>query len=224
MMDDDHEPGAADALTGRRREPIGAPVIRADPAVAGAHAEQAANFDPDDPTQLSAAVEEVRRFAAADGTIDRLRMLRGAAACAACVRGYGSYKDAIAAIGEEVGVSFVRKWARVHDLPIEIRRQVALGAIAPSAAKHIARVTGVDRYDLAWATIDHGLTVREVREIAGAAAESTVRAELEARAIALGRLELELPVETYRRLRTVAADGGQTLEEWITAAIDGPRR
>jgi hypothetical protein len=66
--------------------------------------------------------------------------------------------------------------------------------------------------------------VREVREIAGAAAESTVRAELEARAIALGRLELELPVETYRRLRTVAADGGQTLEEWITAAVDAQQR
>ena len=220
-MDDEHDQRAEDPLTGRRREPIGAPVIRADPAVAGADAEQAANYDPTDPTHLSAAVEEVRRFAAGDEAIDSLRMLRGAAACAACVRGYGSYKDAIAAIGEEVGVSFVRKWARVHDLPIEIRRQVALGAIAPSAAKHIARVTGVDRYDLAWATIDHGLTVREVRAIAGAAADSSVRAELEARAVPLGHLELELPVDTYRRLRTVAANRGQTVEEWIGAAIDG---
>jgi hypothetical protein len=220
-MDDEHDQRAEEPLTGRRREPIGAPVIRADPAVAGADAEQAANYDPTDPTHLSAAVEEVRRFAAGDEAIDSLRMLRGAAACAACVRGYGSYKDAIAAIGEEVGVSFVRKWARVHDLPIEIRRQVALGAIAPSAAKHIARVTGVDRYDLAWATIDHGLTVREVRAIAGAAADSSVRAELEARAVPLGHLELELPVDTYRRLRTVAANRGQTVEEWIGAAIDG---
>ncbi|MDF1503171.1 hypothetical protein PYV61_09465, partial [Roseisolibacter sp. H3M3-2] len=46
-----------------------------------------------------------------------------AAACAALVRGVGSYKEAAERAGGGVSVAFIRKWARVHDLPQAIRRQ-----------------------------------------------------------------------------------------------------
>ena len=119
-----------------RESPVGQPVIRRDPRVAG---ERAVQFDPTDPESLAAAVDTVARFA--DDTVgadDNVYKLRGAAACAALVRGTGSYKAAAERADAHVSVSFIRKWARVHDLPRSIRRHVALGEIAPTAAKHVA--------------------------------------------------------------------------------------
>ena len=152
-------------------------------------------------------------------------MLRGAAACAALVRGVGSYKAAIDRAGGDVSVSFVRKWARVHDLPQAIRRHVARGDIAPTAAKHIARVSGVDRFDLAWAVVDADLTVRQVRRIASEVDGDTSAADaLAARGIELGRLELDLPLETYRELRRRASienrDPGELAAEAFDAYFD----
>ncbi|MFB6301924.1 MAG: hypothetical protein ABEH78_03565, partial [Haloferacaceae archaeon] len=142
-----------------RIEPVGEPVVRADPEVTGQRAEEAVEFDPDDPESVALAADIVRQFAEeTDGTEDNIYMLRGAAACAALVRGVGSYKAAAERAGGEVTVGFVRKWARVHDLPQAVRRHVARGHIAPTAAKHIARVDGEARFALAWATIDEGLT------------------------------------------------------------------
>ena len=187
-----------------RESPVGEPVIRRDPAVAG---EEAVQFDPDDPESLAEAVDTVARFAAnSAGGEDNVYMLRGAAACAALVRGTGSYKTAAERAGGEASVSFIRKWARVHDLPRSIRRYVAVGEIAPTAAKHIARVSGESRYMLAWAALDHDLTVREIREIASRVNEgASVEAALEADGIDLGRLAVSLPPETYLRLRRHAA-------------------
>ena len=72
-----------------RESPVGEPVIRGDPRVAG---EGAVRFDPDDPESLTEAADTVRRFASnTAGSEDNVYMLRGAAACAALVRGTGSY-------------------------------------------------------------------------------------------------------------------------------------
>ena len=115
-----------------RASPVGEPVIRRNVT------DDAARFDPTDAESLAEAADVVRRFAenTAGGT-DNVYMLRGAAACAALVRGEGSYKAAAERAGGEATVSFIRKWARVHDLPRSVRRYVALGQIAPTAAKHI---------------------------------------------------------------------------------------
>lgn len=187
-----------------RVSPVGEPVIRGDPRVAG---EEAVRFDPEDPESLEAAAETVRQFASnAAGDENNVFMLRGAAACAALVRGEGSYKDASERTNGEASVSFIRKWARVHDLPRSIRRHVALGEIAPTAAKHIARVGGESRFLLAWATLDHGLTVREVRTIASRINEgASVEDALAAEGIDLGTMAISLPPETYRDLRRRAA-------------------
>ena len=132
-----------------RESPVGAPVIRGDPTLTGEHAEQAVAFDPEDPESLALAAETVAAFAMnTAGADDNVVMLRGAAACAALVRGEGSYKAAAKRAGEDVTVSFIRKWSRVHDLPQSIRRHVARGDIAPTAAKHIARVSGEARLHL----------------------------------------------------------------------------
>ncbi len=150
-----------------RESPVGAPVIRGDPSVTGQKAKDAVQFDPDDAESLELAAETVLAFSQnTAGAEDNVFMLRGAAACAALVRGVGSYKEAAERAGDEVTVSFIRKWARVHDLPHAIRRHVARGNIPPTAAKHIARVSGEARFHLAFATLDHDLTVREVRSIA----------------------------------------------------------
>jgi len=190
-----------------RQSPVGEPVVRSDPAITGERADSAVEFNPADPDSVAEAATTVRRFAAGDvGDDDQVLMLRGAAACAALVRGVGSYKEAVSRAGEGVSVSFVRKWARVHDLPQEIRRQVARGYIAPSAAKHVARVGGRDRYLLAWAAIDGSMTVREVRSVASAVNNGTdVQQALRDVGVTLGRLSLELPVETYVELRRQAA-------------------
>ncbi|SFC71208.1 hypothetical protein SAMN05444422_11610 [Halobiforma haloterrestris] len=189
-----------------RESPVGAPVIRGDESVAGPHAREAVQFDPDDPDSLEEAAETVRTFASDSGGDDHLFMLRGAAACAALVRAEGSYKAAAERAGSEVTVSFIRKWARVHDLPRSVRKQVAIGEIAPTAAKHIARVSGEARLLLAWAILDGDLTVREVRSVASAVNDGTsIERALADCDVALGELELRLPPETYRDLRRRAS-------------------
>ena len=190
-----------------RRSPVGEPVVRSDPAVTGDRAAEAVGFDPDDPDSVAEAAETVRRFAAGDvGDGDNVLMLRGAAACAALVRGVGSYKTAAKRAGDEVSVSFIRKWARVHDLPEAIRRQVARGYITPSAAKHVARLGGTDRYLLAWAAIDGEMTVREVRSVASAVNDGAdIERAVREVGIDLGRIQVDLPLETYVELRRRAA-------------------
>ncbi|MFB6159867.1 MAG: hypothetical protein ABEJ61_01670 [Haloferacaceae archaeon] len=189
-----------------RAEPVGEPVVRADPAVTGAHAERAVEFDPDDPESLDRAAETVRKFAAGGLGTENVYLLRGAAACAALVRGVGSYKAAAERAGGEATVGFIRKWARVHDLPQSVRRHVARGNIAPTAAKHIARVRGEARLALAWATIDGDLTVREVRRVASAVNDgATVADALVDVGVDLGTLTLSLPVDDYVELRRRAS-------------------
>lgn len=185
-----------------RESPVGEPVIRRD--VAG---EDAARFDPTDPESLQEAADTVRKFSQnTAGGDDNVYMLRGAAACAALVRGEGSYKAAASRAGGEASIAFIRKWARVHDLPRSIRRYVALGRIAPTAAKHIARVSGEARFLLAWAVLDHEMTVREVRSAASNVNDGmSVERALKLEGVELGHVELSLPPETYRELRRRAA-------------------
>ena len=195
-----------------RESPVGRPVIRGDPSLTGEHAERAVEFDPEDPERLALAAETVRAFADNEaGAADNVLMLRGAAACAALVRGEGSYKDAAARAGEGVTVSFIRKWSRVHDLPQSIRR-------------HVARLSGTDRFHLAWAALDHEMTVRQVRSVASAVGEGTdIEAALADAGFALGELELRLPPEVYCELRRQASledrapDGvsADALEAWL---------
>lgn len=205
-----------------RRSPVGEPVVRSDPAVTGDRAAEAVGFDPDDPDSVNEAAETVRRFAAGEvGDEDHVLMLRGAAACAALVRGVGSYKVAAERAGDDVSVSFIRKWARVHDLPQAIRRQVARGHITPSAAKHVARLGGTDRYLLAWAAIDGEMTVREVRSVASAVNDGTdVESAVREVGIDLGRLQVDLPLETYVELRRRAAMRNVEPGAIVTAALE----
>ena len=148
-------------------------------------------------------------------------MLRGAAACAALVRGEGSYKAAAERAGGEATVAFIRKWARVHDLPRSVRRYVALGRIAPTAAKHMARVSGEARFLLAWATLDHGLTVREVRATASRVNEGmSVEEALAEVGIELGMLTVSLEPEIYRELRRRAALNDVEPSDVVAAALE----
>ncbi|MFC5133702.1 MULTISPECIES: DUF7119 family protein [Haloferacaceae] len=205
-----------------RRSPVGEPVVRSDPAVTGERATEAVGFDPDNPESVAEAAETVRRFAAGEvGDDDHVLMLRGAAACAALVRGVGSYKEAAARAGDEVTVAFIRKWARVHDLPQAIRRQVARGYITPSAAKHVARLAGTDRYLLAWAAIDGDMTVREVRSAASAINDGEdVESAIREAGVDLGRIGLDLPIETYVELRRRAAMRNVEPGAIVTTALD----
>jgi len=202
-MSDDGTEGIPTA----RESPVGEPVIRGDPAVTGERAGEAVEFDPEDPESLTSAAETVRAFSQnTAGGADNVFMLRGAAACAALVRGVGSYKVATERAGDGVDVPFVRKWARVHDLPPSIRRHVARGEIAPTTAKHIARVAGEARLQLAWAVLDHDLTVREVREIASEVTDGeSVEGALAAREIVLGEMTVCLPVAAYTEIRRRAS-------------------
>jgi hypothetical protein len=208
-----------------RESPVGAPVIRGDPTLTGEHAERAVEFDPDDPERLELAAQTVAAFANnTAGADDNVLMLRGAAACAALVRGEGSYKAAADRAGEDVTVSFIRKWSRVHDLPQSIRRHVARGNIAPTAAKHIARVSGAARLHLAWAVLDHDMTVRQVRSVASAVNDGTaVERALAAEGHALGEMTLELPVQAYCELRRQASladrDPGELAGEELAGAF-----
>ncbi|WP_435361498.1 DUF7119 family protein [Haloarchaeobius sp. DFWS5] len=215
-MTDDPSPTAG------RESPVGEPVIRGDPSVTGEHARDAVEFDPDDPESVAEAADTVRRFAENTvGGTDNVYMLRGAAACAALVRGVGSYKTAAERAGEPATVSFIRKWARVHDLPQSIRRHVAMGHIAPTAAKHIARVDGDSRFHLAWATLDGDLTVREIRAIASEVNDGRPAAEaLAAYDISLGELTVTLPPDVYRDLRQFAAIDSRSVDDVVADAID----
>ncbi|NUE01290.1 hypothetical protein HUB97_02120 [Halorubraceae archaeon YAN] len=204
-----------------RRSPVGAPVVRADPEITGERAAEAIGFDPDDPESVAEAAKIVRQFSENTvGADDNVIMLRGAAACAALVRGVGSYKAAAERAGGDVSVSFIRKWARVHDLPQAIRRHVARGHIAPTAAKHIARVPGEARYAIAWAVLDGDLTVRDVRSIASDVNDGTpVEDALRAYNVIPGALEIQLPLETYIELRRVASMQNQSPDEIVSAAL-----
>ncbi|RDZ64170.1 hypothetical protein C5B90_13830 [Haloferax sp. Atlit-12N] len=205
-----------------RREPVGEPVVRGDPAVTGDRAREAVGFDPTDPDSLAEAARTVRSFSESTaGDDDHVFMLRGAAACAALVRGVGSYKRAAERAGGDVSVSFIRKWARVHDLPQSVRRHVARGRIAPTAAKHIARVSGDARLHLAWATLDAGLTVREVRRLASEVNDGTpVVDALSAHGVDIGTLDVTLPADVYLELRRRASLEDATPGDVVADALD----
>lgn len=208
---------AADDPAPDRGEPVGAPVVRGDPEITGARAEAATRFDPDDAASLTEAAEVVRTFRTrAEG--NALDVLRGAAACAALVRGEGSYKAA--ANRAEVPVTFLRKWARVHDLPISIRRHIALGDIAPTAAQHIARVTGRARFLLAWSLLDNDLTVDDVREIASGVTDGmAIEAVLRDHGVTPGRFSVTLPVPAYVELRRRASLARRSPDEVVAEAV-----
>lgn len=204
-----------------RESPVGAPVIRGDESVTGTRAREAVQFDPDDPDSLADAAETVRQFAGGATNDDHLYMLRGAAACAALVRGEGSYKAAAERADGDATVSFIRKWARVHDLPRSVRKQVALGGIAPTAAKHIARVGGESRLLLAWATLDGELTVREVRSVASAVNDGVpIEHALADHDVTLGQLDLTLSPTTYRDLRRRASIDGVDPGAIVSEALE----
>jgi hypothetical protein len=211
-----------DAPLTDRESPVGKPVIRGDPTFTGQSAEDAVEFDPDDAESLELAAETVRRFSEnTAGADDNVYMLRGAAACAALVRGEGSYKTAVERAGGEATVSFIRKWARVHDLPRSIRVHVAKGEIAPTAAKHIARVDGEARLLLAWATVDHNLTVREIPTVASANNNGvTIEHALVEEGYQLGKLTITIDRNAYCKLRQHAALDTTTPSELVTDALD----
>lgn len=222
MTDDSTDADPPDS----RRSTVGTPVVRGDESVAGDHADAAVAFNPDDPADLDRAAAAVRQLNAAAGDEDHLFVLRGAAACATLARATGSYTAAADRAGDDVTVAFVRKWARVHDLPRPIRKQVATGAIVPTAAAHIARVSGADRYDLAWAVLDHDLGVRAVRSIVSDIDDDTAVTEVLAnRGIQHGTITVDLPTETYRVLRHRAVDAdeppGTIVERALDAYFDG---
>ena len=203
-----------------RRSRVGEPVVRADPEITGERASDAIDFDPDDPESVERAAEVLAAFAEGEASGDYLDMLRGAAACAALVRGVGSYRGAAERAGG-VSVSFIRTWARVHDLPQSVRRHVARGNIAPSAAKHLARVDGAARLDLAWALLDHDLTVREIRSLASRVNDGEpAREALAAAGVTLGEIELSLPVEQYRELRREASMRNVAPAEVVAEALE----
>jgi len=203
-----------------RESPVGEPVVRGDERVTGDHARDAVAFDPDDPDSVADAADTVAAFARDELDDSHLHVLRGAAACAALVRAEGSYKAAAERAGEGVGVSFIRKWARVHDLPRAVREHVARGDIPPSAAKHIARVDGDDRYLLAWAVVDTDLTVRDVRAAASDVNDGRdVAAVLRDLGVTPGELTVTLPHAVYRDLRRHASDADRDPDDVVTEAL-----
>jgi hypothetical protein len=205
-----------------RESPVGEPVVRADPSVTGERADEAVGFDPEDPESVRLAADVVRSFAENTvGSEDHVYMLRGAAACAALMRGVGSYKTAAERAGGDVSVAFIRKWARVHDLPQAIRRHVARGTIAPTAAKHIARVSGDDRYALAWATIEHDLTVREIRSLASEVGNgASVESALADCGLTLGRMSVTIPPAQYIELRRRASIENRDPDDLVAEALE----
>ena len=108
----------------------------------------------------------------------------------------------------------------VHDLPRPVRRYVATGRIAPTAAKHIARVHGDARYQLAWAVLDHGLTVRQVRAAASDINDGkSVERALRRQGVSVGDISLSLEPATYRELRRRAAVADCDPETVIAEAL-----
>jgi len=218
-----------DAPSTDRESPVGKPVIRGDPTLTGQQPGEAVEFDPDDPESLELAARTVRRFSEnTAGADDNVYMLRGAAACAALVRGEGSYKAAAARAGGDATVAFIRKWSRVHDLPRSIRIHVAKGQIAPTAAKHIARLGGEARLLLAWAALDHGLTVRQIRSVASSVNDGeSIEDALAAEGYRLGELTVTVDVDAYCKLRRRAAldavDPSTVVTESLESTLgDGP--
>lgn len=213
-----------------RESPVGQPVVRGDPQITGQRPEEAVRFNPDEPGSLSQAAETVRAFADnTAGDEDNVFMLRGAAACAALVRGEGSYKAAAERAGADATVAFIRKWSRVHDLPQSIRRHVARGEIAPTAAKHIARVSGEARFLIAWAALDHGMTVREVRSVASRVNDGeSVKAALSNVGYSLGQLDVRLSAGTYLELRRHASltdtDPSSIIDEALASYLESDGR
>ena len=204
-----------------RESPVGEPVIRGDERVVGDHAADAVSFDPDDPERVAAAVDAVRRFERGELGDDHLAMLRGAAACAALVRAEQSYTAAAERAGGDVTVPFIRKWARVHALPQPVRRHVALGHIPPTAAKHIARVSGDARLRLAWAVLDNDLTVRQVRRVASDVNDGrSLDDALREHGVTPGELTLTLPPDAYRDLRRRAAMTDTAPGDIVADALD----
>jgi len=218
-----------DAPSTDRESPVGKPVIRGDPTLTGQRPDEAVEFDPDDPESLELAARTVRRFSEnTAGADDNVYMLRGAAACAALVRGEGSYKAAARRAGGDATVSFIRKWSRVHDLPRSIRIHVAKGEIAPTAAKHIARLGGEARLLLAWAALDHDLTVRQIRSVASGVNDgATVTDALATEGYQLGQLTIDIDKNAYCKLRRHAALDATDPSSVVTDALestldDGP--
>src|SRR6056297_2682530 len=212
-----------------RESPVGRPVIRGDPTLTGERAERAVAFDPDDPESLEQAAQTVRQLSQnTAGAPDNVYMLRGAAACAALVRGEGSYKAAAERAGGDATVSFIRKWRRVHDLPRSIRVHVAKGEIAPTAAEHIARLACEARLLLAWAALYHDLTVRQIRSVAsGVNNGATIEEALAAEGYRLGRLTIDIDTDAYCKLRRRAAldatDPSDVVTESLESTLgDGP--
>jgi len=203
-----------------RESPVGEPVVRGDERVTGEHAHEAVSFDPDDPDSVADAARTVGAFARDELGDSHLYMLRGAAACAALVRAENSYKAAAERADGDVGVSFIRKWARVHDLPRAVREHVAAGHIPPTAAKHIARVGGDDRYLLAWAVVDNDLTVRDVRRAASAVNDGEPLDEvLGELGVTPGELTVTLPSPVYRDLRRHATVSDRDADDVVADAL-----
>jgi hypothetical protein len=211
---------AADPET-ERQSPVGEPVVRGDTSVTGRSTDEAVAFDPDDPTGRERAAETVHSFATGDPD-DGVTMLRGAAAAAALVRGEGSYRAAADRAG--VGVPFVRTWARVHDLPRAVRQEVAAGRLAPSGAKHVARLEGEARLSVAFAAGDNDLGVREVRSVVGDVTDGVpVETALEDVGATLGEVTVELSPALYRTVRRRAVVDDRPLGAVIETLCDSSR-
>ena len=73
---------------------------------------------------------------------------------------------------------------------------------------------------MAWAVLDHELTVREVRTAASAVNDgATVEAALADVGVELGRIELSLPPDLYRRLRRTAALSDRDPDDVVAEAV-----
>lgn len=98
---------------------------------------------------------------------------------------------------------------------------VALGEITPTAAIHIARVSGEARFLLAWVALDHNPTVREVRAVASDVNDGeSVETAFPDAGVKLGRVDVTLPPDVYRELRRRAGLDGEPPDTIVTEALD----